>query len=87
MLIEEDSFLKKVPHGWLSGRASTIWPIPFRKRACIKLKGILKEFEGVIRLARRPRDWNRHENLRLRIGNTPFTSTISNSARDRISCL
>jgi hypothetical protein len=58
----------------MEDRASTLWPIPFRKRTCIKLKGILKEFKGVIRLARRPAVWEPRQKLHLRIGHTPFTT-------------
>lgn len=58
----------------LEDRASKVWNIPLRKKALFKLKGILKEFEGVIRVARRPITWDRRQKLNLRIGNTPFTT-------------
>jgi len=58
----------------MEDRASKVWTVPFRKRVRFKLAGILKEFEGVIRLARRPAVWECHQKLELRIGNTTFTN-------------
>ena len=58
----------------MEDRASKVWTVPFRKRVSFKLSGILKEFEGVIRLARRPPVWDRHQTLELRMNNMPFTN-------------
>jgi len=61
---------------WVSmeDRASKVWTIPLRKKALFKLKGILKEFEGVIRVARRPTVWDSHRPLELRVDNMTFTN-------------
>jgi hypothetical protein len=58
----------------MEDRASKVWTVPFRKRVRFKLAGILKEFEGVIRLARRPAVWECHQKLELRMGDMPFTN-------------
>ena len=55
-------------------RASSIWTVPLRKKVRFKLEGVLKEFEGVIRLARRPATWDRHQTLELRMNNMTFTN-------------
>lgn len=55
-------------------RASKVWTVPLRKKVRFKLEGMRDELEGVIRLARRPTVWDRHQKLELRMKDETFTN-------------
>jgi hypothetical protein len=55
-------------------RAAAIWTIPLRKRVRFRLQGLKDEFEGLIRLARRPTVLDPHRTLNLRMKNIHFTN-------------
>jgi hypothetical protein len=58
----------------MEDRASKVWTIPLRKKVRFKLEGMRDELEGVIRLARRPTVWDRHQKLELRMKDETFTN-------------
>lgn len=53
-------------------RASAVWSIPIRKKVLFRLEGMRDAIEGVIRLARRPTVWDRHQALELRMDKLNF---------------
>lgn len=55
-------------------RASAIWTIPLRKRVRFRLKGLKDDFEGLIRLARRPTVLDPRRTLELRMKHLRFTN-------------
>ena len=58
----------------MEDRASKVWTVPLRKKVRFKLEGMRDELEGVIRLARRPTVWEKHQKLELRMKDETFTN-------------
>jgi hypothetical protein len=55
-------------------RASKVWTIPLRKKVRFRLRGLKDEFEGLMRLARRPTVWDPHRTLELCMHKMTFTN-------------